>query len=247
MSDKVRTSSVGDYLDVDSGGTINVLAGGVFNAQAGSRVVIETGIVVSADPGTGIKFNSDAPAFGWRDITATVQPKAIGTGSPVRAAYAGANLAQYAFVANDVCEFEVHLPHDYVPGSDLYFHVHWSHTGTTITGNATFEAYYTFAKGHDQATFPAEKTLTLTRSTVDVATTPRYMHLIDEVPMTAHAASATLTAHDDIEVDGLILVTLKLTAIPTMGGSGKLFVHTADIHYQSTNVATKNRAPGFYE
>ena len=39
---------------------------------------------------------------------------------------------------------------------------------------------------------------------------------------------------------------LKPTTLPTFGGSGKLFIHTCDIHYQSTNIATKNKAPNFY-
>jgi hypothetical protein len=46
---------------------------------------------------------------------------------------------------------------------------------------------------------------------------------------------------DDIEVDGLLRVTLKLTTLPTLGGGGKLFIHTCDIHYQSNNSATKQK------
>lgn len=34
-------------------------------------------------------------------------------------------------------------------------------------------------------------------------------------------------------------------ALP-IGGGGKLFIHTCDLHYQSTNMATKNSAPNFY-
>jgi hypothetical protein len=64
--------------------------------------------------------------------------------------------------------------------------------------------------------------------------------------MTDETASATLTDRDEIEVDGLILCTVKLTSLPTIGGGGKLFIHTCDIHYQSTNMATKGKAPEFY-
>lgn len=45
---------------------------------------------------------------------------------------------------------------------------------------------------------------------------------------------------------GLLLATLKLNTLPTIGGGGKLFVHTCSIHYQSTNMATKNKAPNFW-
>ena len=92
-----------------------------------------TGLNVPKTSGTGLSVDG---AFGWADIIGNVQPKATGAGSPARAAYGGANLAQYAFVANDVCEFEYHIPHHHAPGTDLFWHVHWSHNATTITGRS---------------------------------------------------------------------------------------------------------------
>ena len=77
-------------------------------------------------------------------------------------------------------------------------------------------------------------------------TTPQYAHRVDEIPITSAAGSAALTANTLIEVDGLIEVSLKLTTLPTLGGSGKLFIHTCDLHYQSSNMATKNSAPNYY-
>lgn len=185
-------------------------------------------------------------ARGWRDMTATVQPKTTGVGAPTRAAYAGANLNQYAFIANDLCEFEFHLPHDYIPNTDLYFHVHWSHNGTTTTGNATFTNYVTYAKGHQQAAFPAEKTIAITHATTNIATTPRYQHMISEIAITGAADTATTFDRSTIEVDGLVLLTLKLTSLPTLGGGGKLFIHTCDLHYESNSQSTLNKSPNFY-
>ena len=211
-----------------------------------SVLVVEPDLVINKTSGAGIKVDVDSPTFGWRDIIGNVQPKATGAGSPTRAAYAGGTLGDYAFIQNDIVDFVFHIPHDYVPGTDVYFHVHWSHTGTTTTGDAKFTIYHTYSKGHNQANFPAEKTLDITYATVDVATTPRYRHRVDEIIISGTAATATLMDRDDIEVDGLILVTLKLATLPTLGGSGKLFIHTCDIHYQSTNMATKSRAPNFY-
>ena len=106
--------------------------------------------------GYGIKVDEDSPSYPWRDIIGSVAPKAIGAGSPARAVYAGGNLADYAFAVNDVVDFIFHIPHDYVPGSDLYFHVHWSHTdAVSVTGNAEFTIYHSYSKGHNQANFPS--------------------------------------------------------------------------------------------
>lgn len=203
-------------------------------------------LVRSKTKGMGDMLDMGAPTFGWRDIIGKVAPKATGAGSPTRAVYSGGQGGQYAFIANDLYDCEFHIPHDYVPGTDVYFHIHWSHNGTSISGSAVFDVFYQYAKGHNQGTFGAEKNLTITYPTVNIATTPQYQHRIDEVIMSGPSATATLMDRDDIEVDGLVLATVRLTTLPTIGGGGKLFIHTCDIHYQSTNIGTKNKVPDFW-
>lgn len=198
---------------------------------------------------TGISVAEDAtvtPVWGWRDIIGAVNPKATGAGSPTRAVYRG-NIGDYAFALNDLCDFTFHIPHDYVPGTDLYFHVHWSHNGTAISGDAVFTIYHSYASRTLAGTtpFPAEKTNTITWATTNIATTPRYAHRVDEIAITSAAGSATKTANTLIEVDGLLTATLKLTTLPTITG-GSLFIHTCDIHYQSHNMATRSSAPDYY-
>ena len=206
---------------------------------------IEDNLVLPKTAGTGIQLDTDSPAFGWRDIIGRVSPKATGAGAPSRKAYAGANVGQYAFVANDVIDMEFHIPHDWVPGSDIFFHVHWSHNGTAISGNVVFTIYHTIAAGFDQAAFAAEKTQTITYNTTNIATTPQYRHRVDEVAISGSTATSAIFANSDIEVDGLWLVTLKVTTLPSITG-GDLFIHTCDLHYQSNNMATINKAPSFY-
>jgi hypothetical protein len=106
------------------------------------------------------------------------------------------------------------------------------------------EFYYQIAKR--DGVFGAEKTLTLTYPTVDLATTPRRKKIVTETPMTAAVATATVAATSEVEVDGFVEGTLKIITLPTIGGGGKLFIHTSDIHYQSTNIGTKNNAADFY-
>lgn len=183
---------------------------------------------------------------GWRDIIGRVVPKVTGAGTPARAIFRGGKIGQYAFVAGDLYDMEFHIPHDYVPGTDIYIHVHWAHNGTTITGNAVFDFFHTYAQGHNVGTYPAEKQITLTYPTVDIATTPQYRHRIDEVIMSGPSATVTLMDRDDLTPDGLILMACQLTTLPTIGGGGKLFINHVDIHYQSNNLSTKNKAPDFY-
>jgi hypothetical protein len=202
-------------------------------------------IVVPKTSGKGIQVDLAAPSYGWRDIIGAVNPKASGAGSPSRIIYNGGVSGEYAFAANDVCDFIFHIPHDYVPGTDIYFHVHWSHTGTAISGNAVFSIYHMYAKGHNQANFPAEKLIPVTYATTDIATTPRYRHRIDEVVMSGATATATLMNRNDLEVDGVVKGALRLTTLPSITG-GSLFIHTMDLHYQSTNMATKQKSPSFY-
>lgn len=203
-----------------------------------------SGLIVPKTTTTGIQVDTASPTWPWRDIIGAVSPKASGVGSPVRAAYAGGNVGVYAFAAGDICDFCFHMPHDWVPGTDIFFHVHWSHNGTSISGNAVFDFYYQIAKR--DGNFGAEKDVTITYNTTNIGTTPQYRHRVDETQLTASVATATLAATSELEVDGIIEGTLKLTTLPTIGGAGKLFIHTCDIHYQSTNVGTKNKASNFY-
>lgn len=237
MSDKITPVSL-----YDNGDDPDVL----FDPTEAQLILRDVSVVLPKASGEGVLIDSESPTFGWRDIIGNVQPKATGAGSPTRAVYAGGTLADYSFIANDVCDFIFHIPHDYAPGTDIYFHVHWSHTGTTVTGNAVFDVYHSYSKGHNQANFPAEKNVTITYATVDIATTPQYRHRIDEVAISGASATSTLMDRDSIEVDGLIMATVKLTTLPTLGGGGKLFIHTCDIHYQSTNIGTKQKAPDFW-
>ena len=208
--------------------------------QAGSNVILPK------TSGVGLQVDTASPTFGWRDLLGRITPKATGAGSPARAAYAGANIGQYAFAAGDVVDMEFHIPHDYVPGTDLYAHIHWSHNGTTISGNAVFDLYSSYAKGHNQANFPAEKNVTITYATTDIATTPQYRHRIDEAVISSNGGSATLLDRAAFEPDGLVLMTLKMTTLPTLSAGAKLFIHFVDLHYQSTSMGTKQKAPNFY-
>lgn len=214
-------------------------------AAAGANNDI-TSLVLSKNSGVGIQVDPASPTFGWRDLIGAVIPKSTGVGAPTLDTITG-NLRGWRYSAGDDGDGGYHIPHDYVPGSDLYLHAHWTHNGTNISGSFVINIYVTYAKGHQQASFSAEKMLTITDGSLTIVNTPALWHRIPEVQLSTPGGSASLLDTDLIEVDGLIIVHYDVATIPTItGGSGEPFILTLDLHYQSSNLATKNKSPGFY-
>lgn len=207
------------------------------------------GLQIPKTSGLGIKVDSTGtPTFPWRDLIGDITPKTSGTGAPTLAAFRGGNVRAFFYSAGDDGDCVFHIPHDYVPGTDLFLHLHWAHNGTAISGSLVVDYYITYAKGHNQANFSAEVNRTLTVSTPDIATVPQYRHRVDETQISAASPAASQIDSDNIEVDGLILVRFETTTIPTITGgtTNEPAYFTIDIHYQSTNMGTKAKAPDFY-
>ena len=195
------------------------------------------GIVVENTPGVGIKIDVNDPAFCWRDLTAPVDVRGVGANDPTFSIYTGTALRAFQFSATTMQEvfFVFHVPHDWVIGTDVYFHAHWSNAAVAPnTGNVVWKFEYSFAKGFSQEAFPITKTAEV------IAASPlvRYTHNTSEVA----AVSIPL-----MEVDGLILMRVYRDAANVLDTcTDAVFLHTVDVHYQSTNLATKNKAPNFY-
>lgn len=197
---------------------------------------------------SGFKIDPASPGFGWADIEGMIRPDPSGANRPDLATYQG-SVRDYAYSAGDKIDMVFHLPHDYVMGSDLYFHVHWSHIGTAISGSLILDYHVTYSKGHNQANFSAPVSPTQTVSTPDIATVPQYRHRVDEFQLSASSPSASQLDTDDLEVDGIIVASLIVDTIPTITGgtTNEPFIHTLDLHYQTTGVrGTKSRSPDFW-
>ena len=202
------------------------------------------GRIITADGAGGASWDGAV----WKDKEGGLIARNSGATAPSFTAFRGGAIDQYAFSANDEIQFEFHIPHDYKPGTDLYLHVHWSHNGTAISGNMVWTYYATYAKGHNQANFPAEVTGTITYATTNIATTPQYRHRIDEIQLSASAPTASQVDTDDLEIDGLLLVNVTATTIPTITGGtpNEPFLLKVDLHYQADAIGTLNKAPNFY-
>lgn len=193
--------------------------------------------VAAKTAGTGLKVDPSAPTFGWRDIIGQIELRGTGANDPTFAVYTGTVMRQYQFSATVLQEVFIvfHIPHDYVPGTDIFLHMHWSNAAATPnTGDVRWGFDYAFAKGFDQAAFPAFTTITVTQA----SPATRYQHMV------AETAAITIAA---LEVDGLLLVRAYRDAANAGDTcTDAVFGHTADIHYQSSNMATKAKAPNFY-
>ena len=206
-----------------------------------SKAELQGDLIFVKTAGKGIKIDPTSPAFGWKDLLGNIVAKNTGATAPALATYRG-GLQQFQFAVNDECFLEFHLPHDYVPGTDIFIHAHWSHISAAVTtGVATWGFETSYAKGYDQAAFIAPVSPTVAQN----ASTVQYRHMIAEVQLSAASPSGSQIDSDDLQPDGLILVRAYLSA-NTLSAAADPFLHFVDIHYQSTQLATKNKAYPFY-
>jgi hypothetical protein len=196
---------------------------------------------------TGIKVDSlGTPSFGWRDLIGDITPKTTGPGSPTLDTITG-NIRGYRYSAGDDGDIIFHIPHDYVPNTHLYLHPHWCHNGTNISGSFVITVYASYAKGHDQANFSSQITTTITDGSLTIGGCPALRHRIPEIQLSTTGGSASSLNTTLIETDGIVLIHYDVTTVPTItGGVGEPFLLTFDLHYQSSNLATKNKSPAFH-
>lgn len=201
-------------------------------------------LMVPKTQGKGLKVDSEGtPSFGWHDLLGTVQVYGD-AGDAVRATYRG-GIKALQFAESKSAFVDFHMPHDYVMGSDIYIHVHWSTISTTVTGGSTTWAFeMMYAKGHDQGAFAAP----VTASAVQSASTTQYQHMIAEVKASVVGGSGVALDTDDLEPDGVIQCRVYLDSndITDSVTVPDPFIHYVDIHYQSTGIPTKQRAPDFW-
>ena len=210
------------------------------------RLLVDpSGITLGKTSGVGIKVDTASPTFPWRDIIGRVTSVNQGASKPTQVTYRD-TILEFQFAAGDEDYFQFHIPHDYVPGTDIHLHFHWSHTGTLVNGGTvTFEYEATYAASHNQAAFPASVSGTV----AGTASTTQYQHILSEVQLSAASPSGSQLDSDDLEPDGLILMRAGLSAnniTVSGGGVPDPFIHFVDIHYQSMNIGTKSKAPDFY-
>lgn len=196
--------------------------------------------------GKGLKLGPNGTeTFGWHDLICDMHYHDGAADAPETLAYIG-GIQQYAFEVDDSVQIIAHMPHDYAMGSDIYIHCHWSHNSQYVTGGSvTWGFELTYAKGHNQMAFTTPVTIVEFQN----ASTIRYQHMICEALASASGGGENILDTDDMEVDGLFFGRIFLSANNLTVSQGLVptpFLHEVDVHYQSTGVPTKSRAPNFW-
>lgn len=239
--------------DYDAGLDTHTWSGDSFAFLKG-EVSINNNFIVPKTSGIGIKVDTTTPTFGFADLkgdqfsrnTGATKPTLAVHNSPVRA---------WQFSNGNEAYLSYHFDHDYVPGTDIFIHVHWSQNSTTATGGTLdFKYFAEYAKAHNQvsgSTFTMTP-ITATFSSIDIndggsGLNQRQQHLT-EVIISGASATAALFDRDDFEPDGVIELTFEMDA-NNLTNSGSVldpFIHFVDIHYQTTGlIGTKAKAPPF--
>ncbi len=210
-------------------------------------------LVFEKASGNGIKVDQTTPTFGFADLIGDQFSKNTGGTKPTLTTYNGAAQA-WQFTNGDEAYMTYHIPHDYVLGTDIHLHIHWSQNAAGATGGTIdFKYFAIYAKGWNQAsgsTFTSTP-ITATFTTINIddggSGLNRYQQHITEVTISAASATAALFDRDDFEPDGIIELTLEMDADNLTGTASSPFIHYADIHYQTTGlIGTKSRSPDFY-
>jgi hypothetical protein len=184
----------------------------------------------------------------WQDIIGDVSAKTSGATAPTLAALRGGNYQAWFYAAGNNANFDFHFPHDIVPNSDVFLHLHWGHNGAAIGGNLVIRISMTWAKGHNQATFPVEKVFNITIPATNLTVAPRWGHVVSEIQVSAATPTTAQYLSSIIEPDGKLLINASVVTNPTITGgtTNTPYWLGFDVHYKSTNHGTKNKAPNFY-
>jgi len=209
-------------------------------------------IILPKESGSGIQIGPYPATYGWRDLLGPIDVKTVGATEPIWALYRGSIYAYTFDTATAECFLTFHIPHDWVPGvvgagRSAYIHMHWS-TNVVATGNIEWNFDISYADGHGVAGGAADPFIApITVKVVQQASTTQYGHMIAEVEFANDGGTGGKLDYNTIVVDGLLLVRayrIKGNAADTLNQVP--FGHTCDIHYQSTNLGTKQKEPDFY-
>ena len=178
------------------------------------------------DSGTLTTQKMNVVREGYEDLKTTSIFTPGGVSAPSISSSIGIHeLYEFSGGTNKRASFVFHLPHDFVEGTDLFFHVHHAPTAVTPTGTVTWRVHFQYAQGYGFGSFTGTD---LTQDmTVDITGANQYEHIITE-----GAAVNDATVGSVIRTDGVILATVERLASTDTSTAPEVFIEF-DIHYRS--------------
>jgi hypothetical protein len=177
---------------------------------------------------------------GWKDLLTNITVRGTGLSAPVFSQIGATDFYAYLFPGTGVQikEFRInfHIPHDYMPGTAVYIHVHWF-PSTADTGNVAWNISYTIAKGFNQAAFNFASPTTV--EVIQAAPGVQYQHMIAEMS-DAQAIPGSL-----IETDSIIACRIwRDPADADDTYAADAFANFVDLHYRTDGLETTDKAVG---
>jgi len=132
---------------------------------------------------------------------------------------------------NNQATYRFHFPHDLVPGSDFYMHVHWGNNQVSPSGNVKWKITWRYARGYELGDFGTEIVTILPDATVNAT---QYKHHITE-----SLAITPAILGEDVQIDGVIIACLERDTSDT--NNDDAFMLEFDIHYLSDGNKTVDK------
>lgn len=207
-----------------------------------------TDFTLRSNKGTALTFNELDGNFneiqrrtgsGWNDLVQEVIVKS-GTNAPTIDVLRN-GIQAYSFPPDSMaeCYANFHIRHDYIAGTMVYPHVHWS-MNTVNTGTVRWGVEYTLARRHDSTgTTHFGPTSTLYIS-VAVDADHKWGHMVSE-SLEGDGIPGT-----DLQEDAMILCRFFRDAEhPSDTFPDPVFLLSVDIHYECDTLCTPLRFPPF--
>jgi hypothetical protein len=195
---------------------------------------------------TGTFAARPSSVVGWKDLVADPHTHGTNLKDPAESAISAGFFRGLEFSNESAgnekevyCSF--HIGHDYMMGTRVYPHVHWTPGNTTSVDAVRWGFQYSVAKGHSQQAWFTEGGGSTTVYVTQTLSGTAYMHHVAEV------SDADAIPTTNLEPDSVILMRIfrdSANAADTLGAS--VWMTTVDMHYLADRASTPKKAPGFF-